>query len=346
MQIKELKLLLVGFGNVGREFARIMLEKGGLLEDKYGCRFSIVGIATYDQGMLVNSNGIDMKRALDEINESERFLSGNPDISNMDTLKMISSLNADVMIEMTPLSIMDGEPAITHIETSLKSGKHVISCNKGPVAWKYSSIKELATKVNRAFLHECVVMDGTPVFNMVEDNLPGCVILGFRGILNSTTNFILQEIENGGNFDDAVYEAQCRGFAEADPSMDIDGWDAAAKTAALMNALMDTQITPMDIKREGIADVTPDMLQKAKKEGYIYKLLCMCAIEEGKPVGRVSLKRLPLSDPLAGVSGTSSALTLQTDLMGSLTVFETDPEITQTGYAVLSDLVRLVRKFE
>jgi homoserine dehydrogenase len=185
-------------------------------------------------------------------------------------------------------------------------------------------------------------MDGTPVFNLSDETLKMCKVTEVKGILNSTTNFVLEELAKGKNYDDVIEEGKARGFVEADPSMDIEGWDAAAKTAALLNVLMDADITPYDVDRKGIEDITYEQIMHAEKRGNTIKLLCYGGIENGKVVGRVSPKEIPKGSLLAGISGTSSVVTITTDLMGTISIVEHDPEIEQTAYGVFSDLIRVI----
>jgi homoserine dehydrogenase len=342
--MKCLKLALIGFGNAGREFAKILTEKGEEFSKEFGCKFSVVAISTRSRGSLVNSEGIDLKKAILELETQERFLADNPSYSTLSSMEIIKNAPADVVVEITPLNIMTGQPAIDHIKTALTSGKHVITANKGPIAWAYEELKALAEREGKLFLFEGTVMDGTPIFNLVRETLLGCEITGIKGILNSTTNFIFCEMEKGQSFEAALKETQRRGFAEADPTMDLEGWDAAAKTTALLNVLMGAGITPKDIDRTGVSHITAEDLSKAKKEGKTIKLICEGYKKDGKIFGKVAPTLIPLSDPLAQIQGTTSAVTITTDLMGELTIIEKDPEITQTAYAIVADMLTLAKK--
>jgi homoserine dehydrogenase len=186
-------------------------------------------------------------------------------------------------------------------------------------------------------------MDGTPIFNLVKNTLPGCKVLSFKGILNSTTNFVLEEMENGNSYEDAIIEAKRRGFAEEDPSMDIDGWDAAAKTAALLNVLMDTNINPTEIDRQGIAHITLRDIETAKEKQCKIKLLCEGYIEDNIPKGKVHPVYVSNKDILSNIDATSSILGITTDLMGEVQIIEKNPEIQQTAYGIYSDLLTLIK---
>lgn len=344
--MKELKLCIVGFGNAGREFCRLLLEKQDEIKERYGYNVLITGIATKSKGILSNREGIDLYRALTEIEARGRFADDNTDIVIGDSIQTIRSAGADAMIELSTLSIKDGQPAISHIEEAFEYGMHVITANKGPIAWDYKRLKGIADYKGLEFLHETTVMDGTPVFNLVRETLPGCRVIGFSGILNSTTNFILEEMETGRSFAEALAEAQRRGFAEAEPSMDIDGWDAAAKTAAIVNVLMDGELTPMSVERKGISDITQADIEAAKSDGKKIKLLCEGYREAGTIKGRVYPKLFDEKDIFSNIDSTSSIVSITTDLMGEICIVERNPEIQQTAYGIYSDVLTLIKRIK
>ena len=337
---------MVGFGNAGREFCRLLLQKQAELQDEYGYNILITDIATKSKGTLCNKKGIDLVRALMEVETKGKFAVDNPEAVQKDSIRTIKESGADVVVELSTLSIKDGQPAITHIEEAFASGKHVITANKGPIAWDYKRLKGVAGTKGLQLLYETTVMDGTPVFNLVKETLPGCKVIGFKGILNSTTNFILEEMEEGKSFEDALAEAQRRGFAEADPSMDIDGWDAAAKTAAIVNAIMGGEITPMTVHRTGIGHLRQKDIAAAKKEGKKIKLLCEGYREDGEIKGRVYLRAFEQKDVFGNIDSTSSILSVTTDLMGEICILERNPEIQQTAYGIYSDLITLMKRLE
>lgn len=341
--MRTLKIAMIGFGNAGRAFSRIILNKQREIGDKFGWELKIVAVATASRGSLVDEKGIDLEEALQDIEVKGKFDRNSSAFSNLNSMDIIQKVDYDVMIEITPLSIFTGQPAMEHISTALNRKKHVITANKGPIAWAYKELKGIANKHGVIFLHETTVMDGTPVFNLVEETLPMCKIKEVKGILNTTTNFVLGEMAKGNSFEDAIMEGKNRGFVEADPSLDIDGWDAAAKTAALINVLMDGCITPLDIKREGIQNITYDEILESEKNGKVIKLICHGWAENGKTYGELKPMSISKEHIFAGITGTSSILSIKTDLMGEITIVEQDPEIEQTGYGLFSDLMRLIR---
>lgn len=342
---RKLSVCMVGFGNAGKEFCRMLLEKREEIKDTYNFDVIVTAISTKSKGALYDPVGVDLNRALHEAETEGKFSQDNPQRVDGSTLEIIQKSGADVLVELSTLSIKDGQPAISHIEEAFRNNMHVITANKGPIAWDYKRLKRMANEKNLAFLHETTVMDGTPVFNLVEKTLPGCRVLRFKGILNSTTNFIMEEMEAGSDFETALKEAQRRGFAEANPSMDIDGWDAAAKTAALINVLMDGEVNPMTIDTTGISGITVKDIEEAKKKGGKIKLLCEGYRENGRVKGRVYPAFVDNRDIFSKVDSTTSILSITTDLMGEICIVERNPEIQQTAYGIYSDLLTLIKEW-
>jgi homoserine dehydrogenase len=341
--MKEMNLALIGFGNVGREFARILVEREKEWAEKFSLKCKVVAISTLRRGTLLNEAGINLERALAGLETGEIFSPDDPDYSTIDPAGIAALEFVDTFIEITTLNIESGRPAADHIRAALSSGRNVITANKGPIAFCYRELKELAAEKEVHFLFEGTVMDCAPVFNLARETLPGCRITGFSGILNSTTNYLLGEIAAGRSFESALQTARDMGWTEADPSMDLEGWDAAVKTAALLNVLMDADISPHHIERKGIGGINRQSTDAAVKEGKVIKLLCEGHLKEGSIFGRVSPQAIPSTHPLAHVSGTSSALTLETDFAGRITVVIEEPKIRQTAYALVSDLLTIVK---
>lgn len=341
--MKKIKLILIGFGCVGQEFARVLSEKHDKFSRCFGVEFSVTAITTGKRGSLVNPKGIDPESTLAWLHDHGSF-TGHLDFSELNSIQIIQSVEADVVVELSPLNITSGQPAIEHIVSALLSGKHVVTTNKGPIAHNYEALKKIAEETGKAFLFEGTVMDGTPIFNLVRETMMGCEITGVRGIFNGTTNYILTEMEKGRDFQTVLKEAQDFGWAEADPSMDVDGWDAAAKTAALMNVLMNANIKPGDVDRKGIRDIKSCELQELKARGKTIKLICEGYFKDGKPYARVSPEIIPFTDPLAVISDGSTAVTIISDFLKEITIVIKDPDLRQTAYAVIIDLLTLTKK--
>ncbi|MCU0859171.1 MAG: homoserine dehydrogenase [Thermoplasmata archaeon] len=337
-----LRLAIIGFGNVGQEFARLLLSKREWLVKSKGLDIEVLAIATKSRGSLLAKRGLDLQRVLDELKSKGHLRDYGPEVTDLSPLSIIDECDADMLVELTTLDIETGQPAKDHISNALQAGLDVVTANKGPIAHSYDELRSMARSRNVRLRFEGTVMDGTPVFNLVERTLPGCEVIGLRGILNSTSNFVLTEMQRGRTMAEAIAEAQRRGFAEADPSLDIDGWDAAAKITALANVMMGARMTPQRVEREGIRGTGTDELARAKKDGARIRLVA-AAKREGDGV-RLTVRKEAVrpEDPFWAVDGTSSALTIRTDLMGDITILETDPTVTQTAYAVLSDMLLVV----
>jgi homoserine dehydrogenase len=237
-----------------------------------------------------------------------------------------------------------GQPAIGHVEAAIHAGCHVVTANKGPVAFAYSRLRDRAAQAGVSFLFEGAVMDGVPVFNLVRETMPAVTVRGFRGVVNSTTNHILTALESGESFAPALARMQAEGIAEADASLDIDGWDAAAKTAALANVLMDAGITPHLVDRAGIGPESATQAQDARRRGSRLRLVASAARDErGNVIATVRPVELPREDLLSSLRGTANALILHTDLLGDVAIHQLGGGLTMTAYALMSDLIAIRR---
>jgi homoserine dehydrogenase len=342
-------LALIGFGNVGRRFVQLLDERRDWLVLDYDLQCRIVGIATRRHGAAFRSSGLDHHDALGAI-AVDRSLApmhdGSARADSFDIIRRLAASDAPlrVVIETTTLDIAAGQPAIDHVRAGLQAGCHVVTANKGPAAFAYEELTALATDRGVSFLFEGAVMDGIPIFNLVRETLPAVDVLGFRGVINSTTNEILSAVEDGQSFDDALARMQAEGIAEADSSLDVDGWDAAAKAAALANVLMRARLTPQAVDREGIGPAIARAAMAAKARGARVRLV---ASGQRTPTGIATSVRpteLPEADLLAGLRGTANALILKTDLLGEIAVCQLGGSLTQTAYALLSDLVTVRRR--
>ena len=251
----------------------------------------------------------------------------------------LAAAQADVLFEATSLNVNDGEPAVTHIRAALDHGAHAITANKGPIVHAYRELRDLAAARGKKFLFESTVMDGVPIFSLF-DQLPAIHLQGFHGILNSTTNVILGEMEQGLTLDEALKKAQALGIAETDATHDLDGWDAAVKTAALITVLMDIPVRLADIARDGIRDLTPQALRNARRDGWPFKLVCR-AKREGEGIrASVGPEKVLATSPMAKITGTSSYIYFETDIFPGLAITEENPGLYATAYGMLADFVR------
>jgi len=308
----------------------------------------VVGICTRRHGTVFNEAGLDARHAAQQVAGGDAVGPASTSTSAHDAIAQLGSLNAEarIVVETTPLDVQSGQPAIGHIEMALASGAHVISANKGPVAHAWHTLAAQATAAQRQFLFEGAVMDGIPIFNLVRETMPGVTILGFRGVVNSTTNHILSAMERGEPFAPALARMQADGIAEADPSLDVDGWDTAAKVAALANVWMDARITPKDVRREGICANDATRVADAVAAGRRMKLVGRATRRTPgakKIDASVQLEPLEISDPLGGLDGQANALEIDTDALGRVVVTQRDGGLEKTAYALFADLMTIAR---
>jgi homoserine dehydrogenase len=341
----ELSCALIGFGNVARALMRLMQRKNDDLRERHDLTWRVTGISTARHGLAADPNGLDVSAAL-SIVESGGQLDGLhrlPDVR--DSLSLIRSGVANTLVELSTLNPQTGQPALDYCRAALDAGLHIVTANKGPLAHAYRELRDRAAVKRRAFFFESTVMDGAPIFAAAREGLQGADLLGFRAILNSTTNFILTAMESGTLFEEAVKQAQAIGVAEADPGNDVNGWDAATKTAVLVNVLMDGDIRPTDVDRTGIRNVTPQMLQEANARNQRIKLLCRAWREGDEIRARVAPEAVSVADPFALVTGTNSILRFSFDVLPGLTFIEEDSGAETTAFGVLADLLAVVRHF-
>ncbi len=338
----HLSFCLVGFGNVGQAFARLLQRKRELLEAQYGITFNVTGIATGRHGMAIDPAGIDLDEAVRIAAEGGRMdaLSARPVPGSI--FEFIRQCPADVLFENSPVNHHTGQPAADYLRTGLEQGMHAITANKGPVVHAYHALSELAAQKGKRFLFESSVMDGAPIFSLFRQPLPAVELRGFRGILNSCTNLLLERMESGESLDQAVAYGASIGITETDPSADIDGWDAAIKVAALVTVLMDVPLKPDDVDRQGIRGVTPAMIAEAMAAGERWKLVCEARREGDRVRAWVAPARVTSLSPLFSVNGTSSFCLFELDTLPGLGVLESDPGPETTAYGLLADLITAV----
>jgi len=333
-----LRIGLVGFGNVGRRLAELLSGPYEAVWRQRGIRPLVTGIATGRHGAAIDPAGFSLPRCLDLVRRDRRLDVLHHGRALAGSLDFVRRVPADVLVEISPLDPRSGQPALRHVRAALGRGLHVVTANKGPVAFGLRSLRRLAKRQGVAFLFEGTVMDGTPVFNLVERCLPGVRVLGFRGVLNATTSRILARMEQGVSFARALREAQRAGIAEVDPGNDVDGWDAAAKACALANALMGADLRPTQVARRGIRALEAGRLAAARRDGRRIRLVARVRRQGRRLRLSVRPEKLPVGDLLA-TDGADGILVLETDLMGEVGIWEGRGGTDQTAYALLSDLL-------
>lgn len=340
---KAHRFCLVGFGNVGRAFAKLLLKKEEELANKYGLSAVVTGIITGSHGAAINPVGLDLAAALDLICSGGTLNELSTVEAPDETNKFIQACPAGFMFETTPVNPQTGQPALGYNQTALELGKHVVTANKGPVVHGYQVLTRFAGQKGVRFMFESAVMDGAPIFSLFRSPLVGANLLGFEGVLNSCTNLLLGLMEEGKTFDEAVEYGRSIGITETDPSNDIDGWDAAIKVAALVTVLMDTPLTPQQVDRTGIRGVTPRMIAEAKAAGERWKLVCSAEPSPGGIQAWVKPQRLGPESPLYSVNGTSSYCQFKLDVLPGLGILESNPSPETTAYGLLADYLNIVR---
>jgi homoserine dehydrogenase len=293
-------------------------------------------------GSVYSPEGIDMAllTALPSVQGACTNLPNGKAIA--DNEYIIKHSNADIVVEATVTDSMTGEPAISHCRWALSSGKHVSTTNKGPLAFAEKELTGLALKNNLGFEYEGVVMSGTPVLRFADKLLKGSEINQFAGIVNGTANYVLGLVEQGHTFIDAITSAQQHGYAEADPSADIEGKDVMLKVIVLANRLWDANLSQENIQCKGITHLTETMVKDAVAEGYRWKLLGKASRQSnGSIVASVSPEKLSLEYPLAGINGAFNAITFTSGMLGDVTVAGPGAGRVETAYAILSAIIAI-----
>jgi homoserine dehydrogenase len=316
-----------------------------MLAKKYDFHWSVVAISDIMKGSVYDENGLDMVKILRLVKAGKKLDEYPTGIKGMDGLTTIEKTNANTIVEVTFTDVKTGEPALTHIKTALGAGKNVASTNKGPAVKQAMELLDMAASNNVHYGFEGVVLSGTPALNLAKHTLAGNKITGFKGILNGTTNYILTRMEEGMAYNDALKKAQELGYAEADPTGDVEGLDALGKVVILSNVVLEKNIGWKDVERKGITEITKEDVEKAKAEGKRWKLIGSAEVQkDGSAKAKVWPEKLPLSDPLAGVCEAINALTYYTDELGPVTIVGPGAGRRETGFSLLIDLLEINRK--
>ncbi len=346
------KLCLLGFGNVGRRFCELVARTSYELARDHGLRVVFTAVGTGSHGSLVARDGLT---AADVLAAASAGPAGGFSGPPRPGVELVAASGADVLVEATPLDPHGGAAAIAHLEAGLTHGMDAITANKGPIAWDYRRLAKVAAARGRRLLFEGAVMDGCPVFSLFRSCLPDCRLLGFDAVFNSTTNYILDAMGEGGGFAAALAQVQAAGYAEADPAHDIDGHDAAAKTVVLANVLMGASLTPDDVPKDGIGGVSAARVAAARAAGRRLRVVCsarrgaadgafddeLAGRSQGPVRAAVRLTELAPEHPLFAAGGSTLSVLLHTDLMGTLQVAEHGALPEQTAYAIYADLLAI-----
>jgi len=335
--MKHYKLGFLGFGNVGRALARLLVLKSAELRELHEIEWSITGVATRSMGWLSKPDGFQVPSLLsNSVDESSR---------STGIHEWLLAAQPDVVFETTSLNHETGRPAIEYLTAVLKSGCHAITANKGAVVFGYDELNKLAAAAGKSFFFESTVLDSAPVFSLFRETLPAVKLRAFSGVFNSTSNVIIETMEAGRSFAEGVKMAQELGITETDPAHDVDGWDATVKVCALATVLMKLPLKPSEVRREGIRSLSTQRLQAARAEGKPIKLVARVKLAENGSSLNASVKpeQLAPTDPLGNVRGTSLAAHFELDMMPGLTITSHRPSLQSTAYGLLADFVNAVK---
>ena len=340
--MKTYNLCLLGFGNVGRAFAQLLVAKTDELRAHHDIEWRITGVATRRMGWQANPAGFDVDALLADAAPV------GPDAAVVSPLSDVRAwllaARADVLFETTSLEPFTGQPAVAHVRAALEAGAHAVTANKGAVVHGYRELSALASRQGRRFLFEATVADCLPVFSLFRECLPAARVQSFRGILNSTTTVILEALAAGGTFADGVAHAQSLGITETDYSYDVDGWDAAVKVCALANVILDAPLSLDEIAREGIRGLEAAAVRAAYAANTPYKLVSRAERQsDGRVVASVCPEQIAANDPLAAVSGTTLCINFALDVLPGLTLTAHQPNLQSTAYGLLADFINAVR---
>ncbi|WP_342723871.1 homoserine dehydrogenase [Bradyrhizobium sp. B097] len=339
-----INVVLIGFGSVGKAFSRLIRDSSASLASKYGIRLNIAAVSDLRFGSLVPCEGMDVSRLAETSLQPGGFEKYPGGSSRAQNETIIRDVPADIVIEATFTNPVDGEPATSHCRRAIEAGRHVVTCNKGPVAFAGKELKALAARKGVTFAYEGAVMSGTPVIRVASQTLAMAGIHGFEGILNGTSNFVLGRMGEGLDLGAAVREAQALGYAEADPSADIEGHDVRLKVAIMANELLGADISPEQVLCEGISGLQPADILKASRAGQHWKLIGSASRDErGSVTAAVAPRALSSGHPLANIAGATNAITFRTDVLGDVSMVGPGAGPLQTAYALLSDIIAIYR---
>jgi homoserine dehydrogenase len=343
--LPPLRILVLGYGHVAQAFLPLLASRSEWLGRESGIRPVITGIGSRSRGLFIFSDGVNADLLAHEQDPLSWLSSAGTRMENVEEfIQAGKGAGASLFVELTTLNPQDGQPALRYMRKALESGMDVITANKGPVAYAQRALQSLARRHDAQFRFESAVMDGLPLINLTEFTLPAVGVQCFKAILNSTSTLVLNLVEQGYSRDEAILKAQQTGVAEADPWLDLDGWDAVMKTTILANTLLEGNITPQTVEREGIFNLSTDEICAAALAGSPYRLVSQAQRKHGVLTASVQPRRISRDDILHIGVGTTGVITIETEAMGTITLVEHEPAVVQTAYGVLSDLVTIQRQ--
>jgi homoserine dehydrogenase len=342
-----MKIAFIGFGGVGQALAQLLMDREASLNKKYGLEAEVVAVSDVMKGSVYHPDGLNINQLLQTVKETgsvEEYPATPGLFKGWDSFKTIKDSNADMIVEVTFTDVKTGQPAIDHCKLAFENKKSVVTTNKGPIALAYNELSNLAEQNGVFWGFEGTVMSGTPALRMPIATLAGNEIKEIKGILNGTTNYILTEMEKGQSYEDALKKAQQLGYAEADPTSDVEGYDARYKAAILANYLMESPLAADEIPCEGISGITGEMVQQALQENKKWRLIARVKNENGEVTASVQPEKLGTDDPLAGVTGPTNAILYECDLAGPIMLTGAGAGLIETGYSLLIDIIHFQKQ--
>lgn len=338
----EYKIALVGFGGVNRGLAQLIAECNATWQHTLGFTLKIVGVTDLYLGSIIGREGLDAATLVRLPAQQGAFAQLPGGSSEAMNEQVIKDCGADIVAEATFTNPVDGEPATSFCRWALQAGKHLVTTNKGPVALHAAELKALAHAHHARFEYEGAVMSGTPVIRLARQALAGSQIKGFEGILNGTSNFVLTRMEEGLGFAEAVSKAQALGYAEADPTADVEGFDVRLKVVILANELLGAHLGVNDVSCKGISGLSLADIDSARRDGARWKLIGAAQRNaDGSVQASVEPRLLQAEHPLAGISGAINAVSFETELLGAVTVSGPGAGRIETAFALLSDIIAI-----
>lgn len=342
-RIRTVHFFIAGLGAVGRRFLGLLLSQEELLANRYGLRFEPVGAAD-SSGAALAAEGLDTARIV-ALKEAGQGVAGYPGAgrAGLFVREALAQAQVDLLVEALPTNLRDAQPGLSCIQDALQRGLPVVTASKGPLVLAYQELGAAAAQAGVRLAFSAAVAGGLPTVNLGRRDLAGANVLRVEGIFNSTTNYILTTMaENGLSFDEALAEAQRRGIAEADPSLDVDGLDAAAKLVIVANSVLARPTTLADLEIQGIRGVTPERLAEVQRQGRVLKLVALA--ERAGADYRFSVRptALEASHPLARLRPWEMGVRYTTDTMGVIYAVIDEPDPLPTAAAVLRDCLDIL----
>jgi homoserine dehydrogenase len=338
----NIRLIAVGLGNIGRRFLQILDRKADYLRSHYGLSFQVVGAAD-SRGAAIDPSGLDLDQIV-QIKARGGSVAdvparGHPSVS---PLELVGQVDADALCEASPVNLTDGEPGLSCMRAAMAKGMHVVTPNKGPLVLAYGELTALAQAHGVRLLFCGTVAGGLPAINLGQRDMAGATIERLEALPNLTTSYILSRMADGMTYAQALASAQAAGCAEADPSLDVEGWDAANKLVILANSVLGVPATLDDVAVRGITGITAADLEAARAQGEAIKLVASAVRQpDGSYALTVAPTPLPGDHPLARLSGQQMGIVYHTDIYGVISAAILEEEPIPSAATMLRDLLSI-----